>query len=157
MFKIGDKIVCIDIENNCADKHLEIGKEYTVSLEEDGILVLEGVPHEWMVSRFVLASEYNKVEAVKEENNVGCVKPIDTHYNYYYTLTQADIDAGKVKVDAYFVSQQWKLGSKDETGALFHCLKTITRYGEKNPVEREINALYKQVNRLAELNGVVLE
>ena len=89
------------------------------------------------------------------QNNTD--KPIDAHYNYYYTLRQSDIEAGKIKVDAYFASQQWKLGSKDETGALFHCLKTIIRFGEKNSVEREINALYKQVKRLAELNGVELK
>ena len=89
MFKIGDEIVCIDIENNCADKHLEVGKEYTVSLEGDGTLVLEGVPHEWMVSRFVLASEYNKVEAVKEGYAQEVVKPIksDGGSSEYYKLT----------------------------------------------------------------------
>lgn len=78
------------------------------------------------------------------------------HYDNYYQLTPADIESGKIKVDAYFVSSMWKLGEKDNTGVLFHNLKTIARFGDKNDIEREIRALYNQTKRLAELHGVEL-
>jgi len=78
------------------------------------------------------------------------------HYDNYYQLTEQDIEAGKIKVDAYFVSNMWKLGEKDNTGVLFHNLKTIARFGDKNDIEREIRALYNQTKRLAELHGVKL-
>lgn len=79
------------------------------------------------------------------------------HYDKYYQLTPEDISSGKIKIDAYFVSNMWKLGEKDNTGVLFHNLKTIARFGEKNGVEREICALYNQTKRLAELHGVDLK
>jgi hypothetical protein len=79
------------------------------------------------------------------------------HYDNYYQLTPKDIEAGKVKIDAYFVNKLWQLNSKDDTGALFHCLKTIARFGDKNPIERELNALHNQVKRMAELYGVTLK
>jgi len=85
--------------------------------------------------------------------------PEDTltkHYNFFYTLTEDDVEAGCLKLDPYFVSQQWKLGKKDDTGVLFHCLKTLARYGDKNDVEREIKALNAQVRRLAELHNIKL-
>jgi hypothetical protein len=80
----------------------------------------------------------------------------DQHYSNYYDLTEADIKLGKIKVDAYFVSKVWQLGKKDDTGVLFHNLKTLARFGDKNDIEREIFALYKQTKRLAELHGVEL-
>lgn len=80
-----------------------------------------------------------------------------SHYDNYYQLTPADIKAGKVKIDAYFVNKMWKLNQKDDTGGLFHSLKTIARFGEKNPIERELKALYNQTKRMAELYGVELE
>lgn len=82
---------------------------------------------------------------------------IDSHYDFTYTLTEADKLAGKIKVDPYFVAQQWKLGSKDDTGVVFHALKTIARFGDKNTKEREINALHKSIIRLAQLEGVELK
>ena len=83
---------------------------------------------------------------------------IDAHYSsFVYTLTEADKQKGTLKVDPYFVSNQWQLGSKDNTGVLFHCLKNISRYSDKNTKEREIIALFKQVKRLAELEKVDLE
>jgi hypothetical protein len=82
---------------------------------------------------------------------------IDSHYNFTYTLTPDDVDAGYLKIDPYFVSQQWNLGSKDSTGVIFHLLKTIARFGDKNGKEREINALHKSVLRLAQLEGVELK
>lgn len=78
------------------------------------------------------------------------------HYDNYYQLTEADIKAGKVKIDAYFVNKMWKLNQKDDTGGLFHSLKTIARFGEKNTIERELKALYNQTKRMAELYGVEL-
>lgn len=78
------------------------------------------------------------------------------HYDNYYQLTEADIKAGKVKIDAYFVNKMWKLNQKDDTGGLFHSLKTIARFGEKNTIERELKALYNQTKRMAELYGVKL-
>ena len=80
-----------------------------------------------------------------------------SHYEFDYILTEKDQEKGMVRLDPYFVSKQWKLGSKDETGIIWHCLKTIARFGVKNSKEREIKALYNQIKRLAELEGVNLE
>lgn len=80
-----------------------------------------------------------------------------THYDYNYKLTEQDIKNGYVRMDTYFVSNVWKVGSKDDSGALWHCLKTINRFGEKNSVEREIKALYSQTKALARIYGVDLE
>lgn len=80
----------------------------------------------------------------------------DKHYDNNYTLTQKDIERGFVKIDPYRVSKQWRLGSKDESGVLFHILKTVARFGEKNSREREIKALYAQIKCLAEIEGVDL-
>lgn len=80
----------------------------------------------------------------------------DSHYSFQYPLTSQDKQDGTIRVDPYFVSKQWKLGKKDDTGTIFHILKTIARFGDKNSKEREIKALYAQVVRLAELEGVTL-
>jgi len=80
----------------------------------------------------------------------------NSHYNFTYKLTQKDIEKGEIKLDPYFISQQWDLGSKDNTGILFHCLKTIARWGAKNTVEREIQAMEAQIKRLKELTENVL-
>ena len=81
----------------------------------------------------------------------------DSHYSFKYCITEQDTENGNIKVDPYFVSKQWKLGQKDDTGTIFHILKTIARFGDKNSKEREIKALYAQVKRLAELEGVNLD
>jgi hypothetical protein len=94
----------------------------------------------------------------------GFAKPIvnwtDKHYDTYYrkVLTEEEIASGEVfiKIDPYFVNKHWRLNSKDDTGILFHQLKTLARFSDKNPVEREIKALYGQVKRMAELYGVEL-
>lgn len=78
------------------------------------------------------------------------------HYDLYYTLTEKDIEAGKIKVDAYWVAKQWKTGSRDDSGALWHSLKTIARFGEKNDKAREIKALYNQAIALARIYDVEL-
>jgi hypothetical protein len=81
----------------------------------------------------------------------------DKHYNFNYKLTEDEIKSGIVKLDVYKVSKVWRIGSKDDSGALWHSLKTIARFGDKNPVEREIRALYEQVKGLARENGVELK
>lgn len=81
----------------------------------------------------------------------------DKHYDFNYTLTEKDIEAGSIKIDPYFVAKQWKTGSKDDSGALFHVLKTVARFGDKNDVEREVKALYAQVLGVARSFGVELE
>ena len=80
----------------------------------------------------------------------------DSHYSFKYYITEQDTENGNIKIDPYFVSKQWQLGKKDDTGTIFHILKTIARFGDKNSKEREIKALYAQVVRLAELEGVAL-
>lgn len=79
------------------------------------------------------------------------------HYDSYYKLTEEDIAAGEIKVDAYWVAKQWKTGSRDDSGALWHSLKTIARFGDKNSVEREIKALYNQAKALARIYKVDLD
>ena len=81
----------------------------------------------------------------------------DKHYNFTYKLTEEDVKRGEIKIDPYFVGMVWKTGSRDDSGALAHCLKTIARFGDKNPIEREVNALYAQVKGLARVHGVLLE
>lgn len=93
--------------------------------------------------------EVNEVEVVEDS---FC----QNHYNMYYTLTEKDIKAGKIKVDAYWVAKQWKTGSRDDSGALWHSLKTIARFGEKNDKAREIKALYNQAIALARIYDVEL-
>ena len=79
------------------------------------------------------------------------------HYDHYYTLTPEDISEGKIRLDAYTVSKVWKIGSKDDSGALWHTFKLFPRWGEKNSVEREIKALYAQTKALAKIYNVKLE
>lgn len=81
----------------------------------------------------------------------------DKHYDFTYTLTEKDIEHGSIKIDPYFIAKQWKVGSKDDSGALFHCLKSIARFGDKNDIEREVKALHAQVLGVARSFGVNLE
>lgn len=107
--------------------------------------------------RTVEASEAaNKILLAEHEEAAEELRQIDSHYDFTYQLTSEDEIAGSLKIDPYFVSQQWQLGSKDSTGVIFHLLKTLARFGDKNSKEREITALYKSVVRLAQLEGVVL-
>jgi len=84
-------------------------------------------------------------------------KRIDQHYDFFYELSPHEAQFLQLKVDPYFVSKQWRIGERDHSGALFHILKTIARFGDKNSREREIKAIYLQIKRLAELEGVELE
>lgn len=79
----------------------------------------------------------------------------DKHYGHYYKLTDEDISAGQVKVDAYFVNRMWKINSWDDSGAAFHIVKTLPRIANsKNPLKRELVALKKQVDILCNLHGI---
>lgn len=81
----------------------------------------------------------------------------DKHYDFTYELTEEDISKGSLKIDPYFVAKQWKTGSKDDSGALFHVLKTVARFGDKNGIEREVKALHAQVRGVARSFGVELD
>ena len=76
------------------------------------------------------------------------------HYDFKYNLTYEDKERGYIKVDPYFISQQWKLGDKDDTSILFHTLKTIARFGVKNTIEREMLAMESQIKRMKELYNI---
>lgn len=138
------RVKCIDAEFSS----LVFGEVYTVIgeyTEDDYVLETGGT---WLKSRFEIVED-EPVQAVPK-------KTIDSHYNFDYVLTETDREKGVIKVDPYFVAKQWRLGSKDDTGVLFHCLKNISRYSDKNTKEREIKALHLQIKRLAELEGVSL-
>lgn len=91
---------------------------------------------------------------IKKERENGWT---DKHYDFKYQLTQKDLENGFIKLDPYFLAKEWKIGSKDDSGALWHCFKTIARFGDKNPVEREVVAIYKQIKRMAEIYNIDLE
>jgi len=99
---------------------------------------------------FVEALDETVAHAEKLENEWT-----DKHYDFNYQLTQEDIDKGHIRIDAYFVNRMWKVNSWDDTGAGFHIVKTIPRIANsKNPLERELIALHKQINALCKLHGV---
>lgn len=111
---------------------------------------------------FYLAESLELVEdaPANEESVVDTVKAmptIDSHYNFEYVLKEPDREAGIIKIDPYFVAKQWDLGSKDPSGVIWHIFKTCARFGAKNDKGREINAIYKSIKRLAELEGVDLD
>lgn len=84
----------------------------------------------------------------------------DQHYDFTYKHPVSESDAilgyVNIKLDPYMVAKEWDLGGKDASGILFHITKTCARFGTKNTKAREVKALYAQVLRLAELNGVEL-
>lgn len=107
----------------------------------------ESVGHQWL-------DEWLEPEG--GEYVLGCTDiPLsgwtDKHYNFLYKLTEQEKASGEIKVDPYWVALQWGLGAKDSSGILTHQLKTIARFGDKNPIEREITALEAQIKRLKEL------
>ena len=90
--------------------------------------------------------------------DIGGGEWTDKHYNNFYQLTEEDIKAGQVKVDAYFVNRMWKINQWDDTGAAFHALKTLPRIANnKNPLKRELIALKKQVDLLCKMHGATKE
>lgn len=145
-FKLGDKVVCIN-GNGWEFSLVTEGETYTIT----------DTPHEGKHGKLWIdyANDYSDdFELVKEK-----VTPeySTKHYDAYYYLTEKNIEEGKIRVDAYWVAKQWKIGSRDDSGALFHNLKTIARFGEKNSIEREIKALYNQTKALARVYGVELD
>lgn len=82
---------------------------------------------------------------------------IDQHYNFFYYLTPEDREKDYIKIDPYFVANQWNFNKNDPTGCIFHIFKTCARFGSKNTKAREIEAMYKTIKRLAELEGIILE
>jgi hypothetical protein len=82
---------------------------------------------------------------------------IDSHYDNWYTLTQDEIDLGKVKIDPYLYYGVNSIGDDDKFGCKMHMLKNLSRHKESNSQEREIVGLYKTIKRMAKLNGIDLE
>lgn len=146
-------VKCID---NCHAEHaLCLGDIYTVTNEYFGAdYILKGLNSSWSKSRFEIVQE--PARTVEDVHRVA-KHAIDSHYNFDYVLKESDIEAGKIKIDPYFVAKQWRTGERDPSGVIFHILKTCARFGEKNSKEREITAIYKSIKRLAELEGVKLE
>jgi len=126
------------------------------SIGDQGVAGYESFGNNPMVLLNTLEDDYK----VPDWDDDISIRPKDSyttdHYNMYYTLTENDIEAGKIKVDAYWVAKQWKTGSRDDSGALWHSLKTIARFGEKNDKAREIKALYNQAKALARIYDVEL-
>lgn len=107
----------------------------------------------------VSEDEYNKIQEklIKSYDNFGDAENTnqwtDKHYDNWYTLTPEDIEAGKVKIDAYMVNRAWRINSWDDTGAAFHVLKTLTRIcNSKNSLDRELTALQEQIKCLVKLH-----
>lgn len=92
------------------------------------------------------------IELTEEEKVMLNIKPTSDyttkHYDFKYYLTEEDISRGYIKLDPYFVGNEWKLGEKDPSGILGHDLKTIARFGDKNSKRRESEALIKQSENL---------
>lgn len=128
--------------------YTEVGVSGVIGYETFGVIPL------------VLLNTGDSVTEFPDWDDDISIRPKDNyttdHYNMYYTLTEKDIKAGKIKVDAYWVAKQWKTGSRDDSGALWHSLKTIARFGEKNDKAREIKALYNQAKALARIYDVEL-
>ncbi len=142
------KVKCID---NCdGENFLTIGKVYDVVPTDDDLSYTvfndEGWNNSYPKEDFVIVDE------VAEEQ-----RTIDSHYGFFYKLTEDDIEKGSIKIDPYFVASQWNFAKNDPSGVIFHIFKTCARFGEKNSVEREIKAVYKSIKRLAELQGVNLD
>lgn len=168
-FKVGDRVRLINGWSDMssagfASGTLVLGDEYVISsIDPDNCW--EGIEYPYSLKHTCLCVEECMLEFAEETPKETPPMPAvaqtktewtDAHYNFFYTLTDNDIFNKKIKIDPYFVAQQWKIGSKDDSGALWHCFKAIARFGEKNSVEREINALHAQIVRLAELHNVKL-
>jgi hypothetical protein len=100
--------------------------------------------------------EYNP-DPVGFEEESPLPASIDSHYDNWYTLTQDEIDLGKVKIDPYLYYGVNSIGDDDKFGCKMHMLKNLSRHKESNSQEREIVGLYKTIKRMAELNGIDLE
>lgn len=165
-FNIGDKVVRVGSDFLLA----KVGGTYTVEVFcQDGSIYLEEVHGEFDPNYFELVGKYTKhkeeppeyippkVVVLGDELVPTHTDWTDKHYDAIYKLKEKDIERGWIKIDPYRVSKQWRLGSKDESGALFHVLKTLARMGEKNSVEREVKALLAQIKCFAEIEGIDCE
>lgn len=125
-----------------------------VSFDSDGVVG----DCKWDSRELGCDEEYvSVVELPEADEYTGSITEwTDKHYDFSYTLTGSDIKKGVIKIDPYFVAKQWKIGSKDDSGALFHSFKLFARWAEKNSFEREVVALYKQTKRMAELYNIDL-
>lgn len=142
------------LDKDSSNLILKQGEEYPI-LETDDTGIHSFFNSMGILSRYHpdFVSEY-LIEVDSEEGHSDWS---DKHYDHYYTLTEEDIEAGKIKLDVYTVSNVWGIGSKDDSGALWHTFKIFPRFGEKNSEEREIKAMYEQVKALAKVKGVKLE
>lgn len=146
-------------DHNPLDKYQKSSGATDKAIEEDlKVAITEG---------FKSLSESKQPEGgfilpeTKTSTPIPEVKPCEdkeawsaSHYDFNYQLTEDDIARGSIKLDPMFVSHQWQLGKKDPSCIIYHQVKTCARFGEKNTIERECLALYKQAKRLCELNGV---
>lgn len=144
------KVKCIDDEDVLG---ITEGREYKVD-RDDGVYY------------YITVSDYgdegvgykkHRFEAVEEKKEEKPMSEIDQHYNFFYYLTPEDLDKEYIKIDPYFVASQWNFNKNDPSGAIFHLFKTCARYGMKNTKAREIEAMYKTIKRLAELEGIQLD
>ena len=168
-FSVGDKVRRVKLTDlgGVRPSNGEVWEVSIIDLDPEGLFIgFDNDPEEagqavWGAEYFELVESYNPSEA-KPPEVVALGKELkstdwtDKHYDAFYHLTPKDIENGFVKVDPYFVARIWQLGKKDDSGVLFHNLKNISRYGEKNSKEREIRALYAQIKRLAELEEIEL-
>ena len=66
------------------------------------------------------------------------------------TLSTAHYDGLEIngeRIDPMWVYKKFKLHEIDETGALFHILKSVLRFGKKNEIEREFQAIIGSAQR----------
>lgn len=64
------------------------------------------------------------------------------------------LDVGGERLDPMYIYHKYKLHEKDETGALYHILKTVLRFGHKNSNKREYQAIIATATRALELTEV---
>lgn len=169
-FSVGDKVRRVKLTDlgGVRPSNGEVWEVSIIDLDPEGLFIgFDNDPEEagqavWGAEYFELVESYNPSEA-KPPEVVALGKELkstdwtDKHYDAFYHLTPKDIERGWIKIDPYRVSKQWRLGAKDESGALFHVLKTLARIGEKNSVEREVKALIAQIKCFAEIEGIEVE
>lgn len=141
------------VESNYDDYEKVSKDDIIVSFDSDGVV-------EDSKATYVSNNTELKEEVMKDLSQHK-TEWTDKHYDFVYKhpVTRGDSDVGfvEIKVDPYFVADQWKLGEKDNSGVIFHILKTCSRYKTKHEEEREIRAIYGQIKRLAELREVDLD
>jgi len=78
---------------------------------------------------------------------------LDTaHYDRFSVkLSKKEIKEGVIRIDPYRVAEIWKLGERDNSGCLFHILKTIARSKVGNSAIREMESIAATIKRKLEL------